>query len=63
MSCDLDPVNMCCWTHGTDIKMEDYLEDCCSRGDVEDYDDDEPPYTDDDAASDIENEIMRKASE
>ena len=60
-SCDLDPVNMRCWTHGIDITDADYLADCCPIGSIDDEIDDGEPYTDDDATDDIENEIARKA--
>ena len=36
MTCDLDPVNMCCWTHGCDIDESDYIEGVCSMGSEED---------------------------
>lgn len=39
--CDLDPVNFCCWTHGTDITMADYTDDCCGYCDVIDWAEDE----------------------
>ncbi len=30
--CNLDSVNMCCWTHGVDIDEGDYVEGYCSEG-------------------------------
>lgn len=44
MSCDLDPINMCCWTHGVEIDEADYMEGVCELGYAEDEmepDDDE----------------------
>ena len=32
MSCDLDPINLVCWTHGIDITPEDYVEGVCDVG-------------------------------
>lgn len=44
--CSLDAVNMCCWTHGTDITEADYVEGYCELGWAlaEDEDDDEEYY-------------------
>ena len=45
MTCDLDPINMCCWTHGVDIDEADYGEGCCYMGErEEELDDDEPEW-------------------
>lgn len=30
--CDLDPINMCCWTHGIDIDEADYIDGNCPIG-------------------------------
>ena len=36
MSCDIDPINMCCWTHGVDLSPEETMEECCYLGESED---------------------------
>lgn len=51
--CDLDPINMCCWTHWIDIDQDDYLNGFCALGfefeiaDEFDDEDDFGPYDDD----------------
>jgi len=35
MGCDLDLVNMCCWTHGVDIDEADYIDGVCDVGAME----------------------------
>ena len=52
--CNLDGVNMCCWTHGVDIDSADYAEGYCSEGwwqRVNEDDRDDDDYQDEPEAS------------
>jgi hypothetical protein len=41
-TCNVDGINMCCWTHGVDISMDEYLEGTCRFGEEEEtFDDDD----------------------
>ena len=45
MACDLDPINMICWTHGVAIDENDYLEGSCSVT-IDECDDDDDELED-----------------
>lgn len=47
--CNVDPINLCCWTHGVDISMDEYMEGTCHVGEAEEMfgDDDDDDYFDD----------------
>lgn len=65
MSCNLDLVNMCCWTHGVDITEADYIEGVCAIGYIEEeeaYDEDPDDYYPDEETMRRfrEKELMRR---
>lgn len=44
MGCNLDLINMCCWTHGVDIDEADYHEGCCIEGYLEEEEEQEEDF-------------------
>ena len=44
--CNVDGINMCCWTHGVNINMDEYFEGKCRIGEAEKIDDDDDYYDD-----------------
>jgi hypothetical protein len=48
MSCDLDPINCCCWTHGVDIDPRDLADGLCYVGACEEDEDGMEEYDDED---------------